>query len=396
MALSLLMAGTVSSCIEPPLKLPAQDIIIDMPIVLLDLDVVWDIDVAWQNTWYYDWDQDDIDNWGEIKYPEPTEFELRRYYIGKNAGAPHTSVDPRHLPNNRFRSTYEFGYYDMLIWSSIEPDEYGSVVVKIDEEDLEEVHATTSITKGMAPVFNIYPISTGSSQMQRSPSSSTVVTGLYNQPEIFYSKYLTDIHISRDPEDYDYYDEAEGCWVKRINSSLEPLVYIYLVQVIIHNNIDGRVVGCSGDNAISAFASGTSVNTGHTWNSPCLVYFGSRFKKDVNVDGEKCDIIGGKLTTYGLCDMDSYGSTRASSNYTGSRTDLTNYLYVDVKFSNNKVSTLQIDVTDQCRKQAHGGVITVHVDATQLKPPPSDDNGSGSLFVPTVEDYDEVVYDIIM
>ena len=39
--LSLLLVG----CIEPPLHLPAEDVLVDMPIVVTDMEVVWNINV---------------------------------------------------------------------------------------------------------------------------------------------------------------------------------------------------------------------------------------------------------------------------------------------------------------------------------------------------------------
>ena len=390
-----LLTITFTSCIEPPLKLPAEEVIVDLPLILLDLEVVWDINVDWKNTWYYGWDEKDRELWGDIEYPTPTNYELRRYYLGDAPRLPHTEVEPFTIFGTHFRRTYQFGYYDMLLWSNIDSED-GTQVVTIDEKNLEEVEASTTVTRGMTRVQTSTTVTSGTSVLTGT-SASTVVTGLYNQPEIFYSSYIRDIHISRDPADYDYYDEEENCWVKKINSELEPLVYIYLVQVVLHNN-DGRIRGCTGDNAISSFASGTSVNTGHTWDKPVLVYYGSRFKQGVEIGdtGEKVDVIGGKLTTYGLCDMDSYSATRNSSVYTGTRTDLTNNLYVDVVFSNGVTSTLQCDVTEQCQQQAHGGVITVDVDVRDIEVPQGPPTGSGSLFVPTVEDYDEVLYDIQM
>lgn len=392
----LLLLLTFTGCIEPPLKLPAQEVIVDLPIVLMDLEVVWDLNVDWHSTWYYDWDNVDSTLWGPISYPEPSTYELRRYYLGQQPSVPHTQVDPPYtLQTTHFRKTYEFGYYDMLIWSNIDSED-GTQVVVVDENNIDEVTATTTVTRGMTRVGSSATVTEGTSVLTGTNEGS-VVTGLYNQPEIFYSTYVQDVHISRDPDDYDYFDEEERCWVKKINSELEPLVYIYLVQVILYNN-DGRIVGSTGDNAISSFASGTSINTGHTWDKPVMVYFGSRMKEDVYIKhkGVSADIIGGKFTTYGLCDMEAYSRTRGTSIYQGSRTDLKNFLYVDLQFSNGTASTLQVDVTDQCQQQAHGGVITVELNALDITPPSPGEQGSGSLFVPTVEDYDEIEWDIIM
>lgn len=381
------------SCIEPPLHLPAEEVIVDMPLVQIDMDIVWNLDIDWDVQWHYGWDDDDMKAWGKIDYPVPTSYEVRRYYLGESPGMPHTTSDAFTIYGKSFRRTYEFGYYDMLLWSNIDSQDQTQVLI-VDESNLDEVHASTTVSRGLSRVatrseLNDFNVVTGI------PTDNTQVTGLFNQPEIFYAAYPEDIHISRDKEDYDYFDEVEQCWVKHINCLLVPRVYIYLIQVIIKNNQSGRIKDTSGDNALSNMSAGTSVNTGHTWNMPAVVYFASRMKRNINYEGEKVDIIGGKFTTFGLCDMVSYEGNK-NPVYNGSRTDLTNELYIDIVFNNGKKQTLQVDVTDQVRKQSHGGIITIVLDANEIPDPPSGETGTGSLFVPTVEDYDEVIYDIIM
>lgn len=374
------IAALTHSCIKPPLVLPSEEVIIDLPIIVSDIEVVWNIDTDWKREWIYGWDDTDEMLWGSIGYFEPTNYEVRRYYLGGTAGAPHSAdnVDGFTVFGTSFRRNYQFGYYDMLIWSNIDsPD--GTQVLVVNDTDVNEVKATTTVTRGIS----------------RNPDNRDQVTALFNQPEIFYSTYPRDIYISHDFDDYDYFDEENKCWVKHLKSELHPLVYIYLVQIVLHNN-DGRVVGTSGDAAVSAFASSTSVNTGHTGYTPCIVYYGTRMKKDLSTaEGETVDVIGGKLTTFGLCDMDPYW-TDGRAEYSGSRSDLQNYLYFTLRFSNETSKTMLLPVTDQCQRQSHGGVITVHVDCRNIDLPDPGDPGSGNLFVPTIEDYTDVNYDIPM
>ena len=375
--LLLTMAAGVTSCIEPPLKLPAEEVMVEGPDVIVDLDVVWNVDVDWDHDWYYGWDETDVRIWGNIEYPHPSNFEVRRYFLGNETRVPHTQVDAFTILGTRFRRTYEFGYYDMLIWSNIDSRDH-TQVVKVIESDLDETIGTTTVTRAM--------------KISRTDDN---LYALYNQPEIYYSAYPRDIYISRNFDDYDYFDEETGTWVKRLNCTLEPLVYIYLVQVILHNNIDNRVLGTNGDCAISAMAARTNVNTGHTYDDPCMVYFNSRMKRDLDVNGEKCNIIGGMLTTYGLCDMEGYGRDTRSPFYTGSRDDLNNYVVLELNMSGGSTQSLKVDVTDQMRRQCHGGIITIHLDCNEI-PNPHEGGASGSLFNPTVEDYEELIYEIPM
>ena len=103
--------------------------------------------------------------------------------------------------------------------------------------------------------------------------------------------------------------------------------------------------------------------------------------------------VGGKLTTYGLCDMEGY-TPGSKSEYQGSRTELPNFLYFDIKMSGGSIKTLKYEVTEQCQRPCHGGALTVEVDCSKLENP-SEGTGGG-LFVPNVDDYDELVFDIPM
>ena len=84
-------------------------------------------------------------------------------------------------------------------------------------------------------------------------------------------------------------------------------------------------------------------------------------------DGGNGDVIGGKLTTFGLCDNEPF--TRSGAHYVGSRYNLKNFLYYDLIWKDGQVKTYEFDVTDQCMEQAHGGILTVWIDVSKLTPP---------------------------
>jgi len=376
----------MASCIEPPLHLPGQQILTEIPAVQTDLKVVWNIDANWDVDWYYGWDAVDDSIWGGIGYTMPTSFQVRRYYTGDNPNGPHTDVDAFFIRGNSFRRYFSFGYYDLLFWSDIDSKD-GTQVLVIKETN-DSVTATTTGTRGLSRA--IYSLVNS-----RDFAGETGAIGLRNQPEIFYGAYSEDIFISQDLSDY-IYNPEENIYIKRIETELRPLVYIYLVQIVLFNN-DGRVKGINGDAALSGMASGTNVNTGHTNNVPSVIYFNTRLKRNLSVEGKPCDIIGGKLTTFGLCDLEPY--TRSGHIYSGTRGDLSNYLLFDLVFSNDATKTYYVEVTDQCQRQAHGGIITVYIDCGELEVPDNPDgpdpgDGTGSLFLPTVEDYQDVIWEV--
>lgn len=371
----------VSSCIEPPLHLPGQNLDFVMPQVETEMDVVWDVDVDMETDWYYGWDLKDDSIWGYIGYERPSSYEVHRYYKGDDPKAKHTTDEAFSIRGNRFRRYFQFGYYDMLFYSDIDSKDGTQVLVM--HEELDSVTATTTGTRGISRSI------VDRSRTNDKDGSSAI--GLLNQPEIFFGAYPENIFISHDLADYEY-DPIENVYIKHLETKLRPLVYIYLVQFILYNNEDGKIKGINGNAALSSMASSTNVNTGHTGNKPALIYFNTRMKKGLTVKGRKSDVIGGKLTTFGLCDNEPY--TRSGAKYVGSRAALRNFLYYDLVWKDGQVKTYEFDVTDQCRAQAHGGILTVWVDCDKLTPPDPVNQGTGSLFIPTVEDYDEVFWEI--
>lgn len=350
--------------------------------VTLEMKLSPDMSFDWISDWVYDWDEKDDSIWGGIGYTKPTSYQVRHYYIGKEPNLPHTDVEAFSTNDTCFNRAFTTGYHDLLIWSDIDSKD-GSQVLVINESK-DSVTATTTGTRGMSrSVFKLV----GTRELVEEDD----VVGLKNQPEIFYSSYSENIYISGDKNDYEY-NADKNTYTMTIHAPMRPMVYIYLVQIVLLNN-DGRVKGTNGNTAISAMASGTNLNTGHTNNIPSIVYFNTRLKRDIEFEGEKCEVIGGKFTTFGLCDMEPF--TRSGSIYSGSRGDLANYLLFDLVFNNNGVKTYSVEVTDQCQSQAHGGLITVYVDCSKLElPEEGADSGTGSLFLPTVEDYQDVIWEV--
>ena len=99
----LFVAFGMTSCIEPPLHLPGQNMELQIPQVETDLEVIWDVDVDFQTDWYYGWDLKDDSIWGSIGYTMPTSFEVHRYFKGDNPYAEHTTDEAFSIRTTRFR-----------------------------------------------------------------------------------------------------------------------------------------------------------------------------------------------------------------------------------------------------------------------------------------------------
>lgn len=317
-----------------------------IPAIDLNLKVVWnylfkyDVEYDWQAEWTYGWDDTDLSMFGPIGYTEPHAFEVRRYFTGSTQYGTHRSPYKHTISGNSIYAKYDFGFWDILAWNYIDtPD--GVQSVRIDE------------------------------------------TSTYENLEGF------------------VFDEERNCWVRTLETQLQPLTYIYLVQVVLHhNNRNGRkVTSIDGNANLSGMARSVNVNTGVTGTDAITVNFYMRMKQDVtDKKGETVDVIGGKALTFGMPKLNPYKlDTRSylESLEKVAEADLNNRHYVDVKmqFYNGKDSTIVFDVTDQVRRLYRGGVITVELDMDKV---PIPDRSGGSGFDAVVEDFEEKQWEFDM
>lgn len=380
---SFLLLTIIESCqVEPPLHLyRGISIITDPPEVRMNVDVMWkyDFDIDWKVEWQYGWDSIDIYYFGPLEYRKPTEFELRRYYLKYEPLASHSMVEGFHLKDSTFTASYNFGYYDMLVWNTIITDD-GIQSIYIDESNLDNVTAETHRS------MNVVTQRSSNSLLEK-------VSGYtYWQPEDFFQLYIPTIYISDDPKDYDYYDEERKVYYMKIKGTLQPVVYIYLPQLILYNN-KGRITSVDGNSTITGMARRTSVNTGITEDEAVNVYFNNRMKKGITLTagarkGEVVDIIGGKVNTFGICNTNPYTLSRAIV-----LDDKEHYVSFNVQFNNGIDSTFVFDVTQKVRDHYRGGVITLELDVDTVKIP---QKPSGSGFDATVEDFEEESHEFDM
>ena len=171
-------------------------------------------------------------------------------------------------------------------------------------------------------------------------------------------------------------------------------------MILHNNNRNGRIVtAIDGNTNLSGMARSVTLNTGLTGTDAITVNGNLRMKFDQKgKNGETVDIIGGKILTFGMPNMNPGTlSTRAykESLEKVKAADLNNRHYLDVtmQFYNGKDSTLVFDVTDQIRRLFRGGVITVDVDMDHV-PVPVRPGGSG--FDAVVKDFEEKEWEIEM
>lgn len=369
--LSALLA--LSSCYREPdlLLYDKGNKIIKLPIIDLELNTYWDyemnlgIDYDWRAEWYYGWDDEDRRLFGELGYTEPNKFHLRRYYTGSISRGPRIRKSSAFIEGKIYRTSYDWGFWDILAWNNVETLD-GIQSLRFDEPDSydEEITASTGPT------------------MNRSRYHAPRYQNSFYEPEQLFAALESGIEINENLEGFEY-DAKEDVWVRELKMLLEPITYIYLPQIILHNN-KGRIVEYLGPSNLSGMARSTSLNSGIAGKDAIAVYFNMRKKDNMDMKGEKVDIIGGRLMTFGICGQNANRVSRA--NEVDEIDSQHHYIDATMQFSNGMDSTFVFDVTKQVREHYKGGVITIELDVDTV-PIPHRPGGSG--FNAVVKDFED-------
>ena len=376
-----------SSCVRLP-ELHLYDSVetdFDIPIVDLDLEVIWDYEIGynitydWKLEWHYGWDARDKELFGDIGYAEPKVFNMRRYYTGNVPYDYHTQVQSHTLYEPHFHGNFEWGYWDILIWNEV------TTLDGVQSLHFDETSSLDTVVAYTNP------------SMQPSRYHAPKYTNSFWAPEALFAAYDRAIEINRNLDGF-IYDEERNMYIKKLNMILQPITYIYLPQVILHHN-RGRITSVDGNANLSGMARTTTLNTGVAGQDAITIYFNTRMKKDLPLvpydpataddpaagadpSAERVDIIGGRLLTFGLCNQAGNRVTRADE-----LTDIhRHYLDVTMQFNNGMDSTFVFDVTQQVRERYKGGVITVELDVDTI-PIPQRSGGSG--FNAVVKDFED-------
>ena len=376
---TIIIVGMLSSLVcctrEPLLHLfDGGEATIELPAIDLELDAYWnylDYGVAydWRLEWFYGWDAIDQQIFGEIGYTEPNSFNLRRYFTGTEQYGPHTRVLANTVKGNTFRGQYTWGYWDLLVWNEIEA--LGGVQsLNFDETTtLEYVTAYTNMS------------------MHASRYSAPKYTRAFYEPEALFSAYEQGVSINRDLEGF-VYDPERDMYIKKLDMALVPITYIYLTQVILHNN-RRKIVGVDGSGTLTGVSRTMNVNTGTSGSDAISIYYNTRFKEGCDMHGESVDIVGGRLLTFGICDQNA----NRIKDLEEVKDEYSHYMDVTMHFNNGNDSTFVFDVTDQVRKRWKGGVITVELDMDTVRIP---SRTGGSAFDAVVKDFEEETHEFEM
>lgn len=388
----VLLMLTVGSCtIEPPLHTVDPHVELVPPTVDLELEVLWDylfhydVEYEWEKEWWYGWDSRDEELFGKLGYTEPKAFEVRRYFTQDVPYGRHDAPLRDRIEGQVLQSRFDFGFWDILVWNEIyAPD--GVQSIRLDESTTYEyVKAYTGQT------------------MRTARYGNTLYTRSFYQPEELFADYEEAIEINENLDGFTF-DPERNVWVRRLEMRLQPLSYIYLPQLILHhNNANGRkVTGVDGDGNLSGMARAVIMNTGVTTSDAITVNFSTRMKQDLTYkDGEQVDIVGAKLLTFGITnlnpgDLDTRAYDASYSKVLEADKGNRHYLDMRLVFNNGADSTIVFDVTDEVRRLFKGGVITVELDMDTVPVPNRGGGSGGSGMDAVVEDEEEEEWEFDM
>ena len=293
---------------------------------------------------------------------------------------PHTGVIANTVEGRNFRERYDWGFWDILVWNQISTFDGVQSLVFDEQTSLDSVTAHTN--PSMVPSRYNVP----------------KYTRAFYTPEPLFSSYEENIDVNRDLRGFTF-DSERNVWSRTLTMMLRPITYIYLTQVILHNN-KGRISSIDGSSNLSGMARTTTLNNGRAGDDAITVNYGVRMKRslplvpyktrnEVADTMELVDIIGGRLMTFGIPGHKANSISRAEEVVDKHK----HYMDLTMQFSNGVDSTFVFDVTDQVRRRYKGGVITVELNMDTI-PTPSRRGGSG--FNAVVLDPDTITHVIEM
>ena len=349
-----------SACERKDLFLRVDQTQIQVELFDISLDLLWGID--WQAEWQYNWNES-ISTYGQIGYSQPELIKGTIY-----------NVDP--ATNKRFSSFFKIfdkdggrlsltagSHYDMMFYN------FGTEWTSFHQsEDFETYTASTRASSNSSWIRT-----RAENEFSEMPSDKSYID--YNQPDELFGTLVTGLEINEDPSSYEteYDEDGNIRYVYKIDANLRPYSFIYLFQIIVLNNNDGkgnRVTGARGLTA-TGLSQGVDLFSRKTFNSTISITSEDikPMQNHSNVrlaDGstvENADIMASRMLTWGLPGINPLENTKARTRAVEYDQ---NYLGIGLTLRNGYTFTITQNITDQMHEKPAGGVITIYIDANDI------------------------------
>lgn len=349
-----------SACERKDLFLRVDQTQIQVELFDISLDLLWGID--WQAEWQYSWNES-ISTYGQIGYSQPELIKGTIY-----------NVDP--ATNKRFSSFFKIfdkdggrlsltagSRYDMMFYN------FGTEWTSFHQsEDFETYTASTRASSNSSWIRT-----RAENEFSEMPSDKSYID--YNQPDELFGTLVTGLEINEDPSSYETEYDEDGSirYAYRIDANLRPYSFIYLFQIIVLNNNDGkgnRVTGARGLTA-TGLSQGVDLFSRKTFNNTISIT-SEDIKPMQNHDNvrladgstvENADIMASRMLTWGLPGINPLENTKARTRAVEYDQ---NYLGIGLTLRNGYTFTITQNITDQMHEKPAGGVITIYIDANDI------------------------------
>lgn len=362
-----LLALALNACrIDPPLHL-RQTLDLEVGLELdLNVDLMWQID--WETHWEYHWNTEIM---GDLGYEEPASVRMHAFAWGADDKI--ASYQVYNFMGTSGNLQAVAGMYDFLFHNN----DSESLLFETGE-DIHDIYAYTRvISSGLKESSPVRSLSqklnaTKADENEYAAADDPVVL----EPDGLFSLYTSGRFISDDPKDYEFID---GRYVIRIDGTLLPADFIYLIQVRLLNN-NGRIIGSSGGCVLTGMAGGVNLRNNlsgtTTVSVPAPVYV------DRATDP---DLMAARLISFGIPGCNAYDPASVAAAPAGEH-----FLVLSVSYNNGTYKNIHIDVTDQVRALPTGGVITLDLNVDDF-PPEGGHEGEDSSFNALLNDWEEEV-----
>ena len=373
-----------NSCERKDLYLRVDQTEISVEMYDIRLDLLWGID--WETEWQYTWNESTPD-FGTIGYTKPELIKGTIYNVDRSTGKRYSSFFKIFDSNGGRVSLTAGSVYDMLFYN------FGTEYTSFYQSDDYETYTASTRMSSQASWIRTR------AESETSEMSDTVKNYVdYNQPDELFGSLATNLAISEDPSTYEKeYDEYGNLsYVYKVDAALRPYSFVYMFQIVILNNNDGKndiFTGARGI-TVTGLSQGVDLFTRKTFNNTISISTDDvkplQNHDDVRLeDGttvENADILATRILTWGLPGIVPIETTKAGTK----AVELDqNYIGVGLSLRNGYTYTVTKDITEQMHNKPAGGVITIYIDAAEVPQEVIDQRpqSTGGGFNANVEDW---------
>lgn len=370
---AVLLSMLTTSCERKDLWLPTSQVPIEIAIYDIDLETYFGFN--WRFEWLYDWPEDDPE-YGPLGYTEPEYVRATIYNLDGRDGQRQNPFTRSMVMQGRNRvSLTAANWYDMLFYNS----DFEYVRTQVADD-----YSVYNMTTRSVNATTYFPSTRDGSEGELDPAFKPY--DVYNQPDEMFGVFLNDLYVSEDPSDYEETidDAGNHVYLYRIDATLEPYTFIYLIQPVIINNYcdandpekpdsTARVRAVNGL-TITGLSQGVELFSRKDWNSP--VSINSEDIKPMQVhksvrlaDGTEteADVCASRVLTWGLPGIDPLQARRALDETGVTPTnEVGNWIGLNFVLRGGDVKPLAFNISEQMVNHPAGGVITIVIDASKL------------------------------